>query len=40
MVYRVRKQLLDEGFEFRLSRKPLALPAVVRIFGREKETKS
>ena len=36
MVYRVRKQLVEEGFEAVLSRKPRAMPAVARIFdGRE-----
>src|SRR5258708_5025959 len=37
MVYRVRKQLVEEGFEAVLSRKPRAMPA--RIFGGEKEAK-
>jgi hypothetical protein len=32
MVYRVRKQLVEEGFEAVLSRKPRAMPAVARIF--------
>src|SRR5947207_8516056 len=31
MVYRVRKQLVEEGFEAVLSRKPRAMPAVARI---------
>jgi transposase len=39
MVYRVRKQLLEEGFEAVLSRKPRATPAVPRIFDGEKEAK-
>src|SRR2546427_237156 len=39
MVYRVRKQLVEEGFEAVLSRKPRALPAVARIFDGEKEAK-
>src|SRR6516225_11691135 len=32
MVYRVRKQLVEEGFEAVLSRKQRAMPAVPRIF--------
>jgi hypothetical protein len=39
MVYRVRKQLVEEGFEAVLSRKQRATPAVVRIFDGEKEAK-
>jgi transposase len=39
MVYRVRKQLAEEGFEAVLSRKQRATPAVARIFGGEKEAK-
>ncbi len=39
MLYRVRKQLLEEGFEAVLSRKQRATPAVVRIFDGEKEAK-
>src|SRR5262249_25765945 len=39
MVYRVRKQLGEEGFEAVLSRKPRAMPAVARIFDGEKEAK-
>src|SRR5262249_48536553 len=39
MVYRVRKQLVEEGFEAVLSRKPRAMPAVARIFDGEKEPK-
>jgi hypothetical protein len=39
MVYRVRKQLVEEGFEPVLSRKPRAAPAVPRIFDGEKEAK-
>src|SRR3981189_3435932 len=39
MVYRVRKQLAEEGFEAVLSRKPRATPAVPRIFDGEKEAK-
>src|SRR6266566_3504387 len=34
MVYRVRKQLVEEGFEAVLSRKPRAMPAVVGEQGR------
>src|SRR3984893_12022648 len=37
MVYRVRKQLVVEGFEAVLSRKQRARPAVARIFDGEKE---
>jgi len=39
MVYRVRKQLVEEGFEAVLSRKERATPAVARIFDGEKEAK-
>jgi Homeodomain-like domain len=39
MVYRVRKQLVEEGFEAALSRKQRAMPAVARIFDGEKEAK-
>src|SRR5499433_529629 len=39
MVYRVRKQLVEEGFEAVLTRKPRATPAVARIFDGEKEAK-
>src|ERR1700676_718479 len=39
MVYRVRKQLAEEGFEAVLSRKQRATPAVQRIFDGEKEAK-
>src|SRR5438445_237478 len=39
MVYRVRKQLLEEGFEAVLSRKPRAMSAVARIFDGEREAK-
>src|SRR5262249_34055984 len=39
MVYRVRKQPVEEGFEAVLSRKPRAMPAVARIFDGEKEAK-
>jgi hypothetical protein len=39
MVCRVRKQLVEEGFEAVLSRKQRATPAVVRIFDGEKEAK-
>ncbi|HZC97878.1 MAG TPA: helix-turn-helix domain-containing protein, partial [Bradyrhizobium sp.] len=37
MVYRLRKQLVEEGFEAVLSRKQRATPAVARIFDGEKE---
>src|SRR5256886_12264545 len=39
MVYRVRKQLAEEGFEAVLSRKQRATPAVARVFYGEKEGK-
>lgn len=39
MVYRVRQQLVEEGFEAVLSRKQRATPAVPRIFDGEKEAK-
>jgi hypothetical protein len=39
MVYRVRKQLVEEGFEAVLNRKQRATPAVARIFDGEKEAK-
>ncbi len=39
MVYRVRKQLVEEGFEAVLRRKQRATPAVPRIFDGEKEAK-
>jgi Homeodomain-like domain len=39
MVYRVRKQWLEEGLEATLSRKPRATPAVPAIFDGEKEAK-
>jgi hypothetical protein len=39
MVCRVRKQLVEEGFEAGLSRKQRATPAVARIFNGEKEAK-
>ena len=39
MLYRVRKQLVEEGFEAVLSRKQRATPAVARIFDGEKEAK-
>jgi hypothetical protein len=39
MVYRVRRQLLEEGFEAVLSRKQRATPAVAPIFDGEKEAK-
>src|SRR5271163_2671939 len=39
MVYRVRKQLVEEGFEAVLSRKQQATPAVARIFDGEEEAK-
>jgi len=38
-VYRVRKQLVEEGLEAVLSRKQRARPAVARIFDGEKEAK-
>ena len=39
MVCRVRKQLVEEGLEAVLSRKPRATPAIARIFDGEKEAK-
>lgn len=39
MVYRVRKQLVEEGLEAVLSRKQRAMPAVARIFDGEKEAR-
>lgn len=39
MLYRVRKQLVEEGFEAVLSRKQRATPAVAPIFDGEKEAK-
>jgi transposase len=39
MVYRVRKQLVEEGFAAVLSRKQRSTPAVARIFDGEKEAK-
>src|SRR5476651_1201262 len=39
MISRVRKQLVEEGFEAVLSRKQRATPAVPRIFDGEKEAK-
>jgi hypothetical protein len=39
MVYRVRKQLVEEGLEAVLSRKAPAAPAVRRIFDGEKEAR-
>src|SRR5262249_6906502 len=39
LLYRVRKQLVEEGFEAVLSRKQPARPAVLPIFNGEKEAK-
>ena len=39
MVYRVRKQLVEDGLKAVLSRKPRAAPAVPKIFAGEKEAK-
>jgi transposase len=39
MIYRVRKQLVDEGFEAVLSRKRRMTPPVAAIFDGEKEAK-
>src|SRR5947209_7645312 len=39
MIYRVRKQLVEEGFAAVLSRKQRMSPAVARIFDGEKEAK-
>ena len=37
MIYRARKQLVEEGFKAVLSRKPRAMPAIARLFDGEKE---
>jgi transposase len=39
MVYRVRKDLVEEGLEAALSRKQRAMPAIARIFDGEKEAR-
>lgn len=39
MVYRVRKQLVEDGFEAVLSRKQRTAPAIPRIFDGEKEAR-
>ena len=39
MVYRVRKDLVEEGLEAALGRKQRAMPAIARIFDGEKEAK-
>src|SRR6266436_5717351 len=39
MIYRVRRQLVEEGFEAVLNRKQRATPAVARIFDGDKEAK-
>src|SRR6266404_4707502 len=39
MIYRVRRQLVEEGFEAVLNRKQRATPAVAGIFDGEKEAK-
>jgi transposase len=39
MVYRVRKQLVEEGLDAALKRKPRARPAVAPIFDGEKEAR-
>lgn len=39
MVYRVRQQLVEEGFEAVLSRKQRAMPPIPQIFDGEKEAK-
>src|ERR1700730_15597501 len=39
MIYRVRKQLVEEGFEAVLSRKRRMTPPVAAIFDGEKEAK-
>jgi len=39
MIYRVRQQLVEEGFEAVLNRKVRALPPVPKIFDGEKEAK-
>jgi hypothetical protein len=37
--FRTRKELVEDGFEAVLSRKPRAMPAIARIFDGEKEAK-
>jgi hypothetical protein len=39
MVYRVRQQLVEEGFEAVLNRKQRTTPAIPRIFDGEKEAR-
>ena len=39
MLYRVRQQLVEEGFDAVLRRKPRATPAIARIFDGEKEAR-
>ena len=39
MVFRVRKQLVEEGFEAVLSRKQRKTPAMSSVFDGEKEAK-
>ena len=39
MVYRVRKDLVEEGLEATLGRKQRAMPAIARIFDGEKEAR-
>ncbi len=39
MVYRVRKQLVEDGVEAVLSRKPRAAPVIPKIFDGEKEAR-
>ena len=39
LIAETRKQLVEEGFEAVLSRKPRAMPAIARIFDGEKEAK-
>ena len=39
MVYRVRKDLVEEGLEAALGRKQRAMPAIARIFDGEKEAR-
>ena len=39
MVYRVRKELVEEGLEAVLGRKQRAMPAIARIFDGEKEAR-
>ncbi len=39
MIYRVRKQLVEQGFEAAMARKQRETPAIARIFDGEKEAR-